>query len=98
MKESARRCARQDLVGGGRARELKLLGLLPFEVEVRAAEVAVRSRGLVHGVAQLEVVHDAARAQVEVLIDDLEDLRVRDGTGAIRGDVDGKGGGNSDGV
>ena len=63
---------------GGSAERVGLVGLLPGEVAVVAAEVAVRGGLRVDRAAQVEVAHDRGRAQVEVLADEL--LDPRDGT------------------
>ena len=84
-----------NLVAAG---ELELDGGFPGEVEVVATEVSVRSSGLVDGVAELEGVHEDTRAQVKVVVDDLQKLFLRKGTSAVRVDVDGEGSSNTDGV
>src|SRR5690606_507682 len=63
-----------------------------------AAEVAVGGGGLVHRVHQVQHLDDAVRTQVEVLADQLLDLRVRDAAGAEGGDRDRGGFGHADGV
>src|SRR6201987_2793993 len=70
---------RSGQVGGGRlqprglAEEVGLVGLLPGEVRVVAAEVAVGGGLLVDGAVELQVVAKRAGAQVEVLCDQLQD-------------------------
>merc|ERR1712023_400634 len=58
------------------------LGLLPGEVGVVTAKVTTAGRLPVDGAQQLEVADDAARAEVKVLLHNLEDLLVGDGAGA----------------
>src|SRR5688500_837263 len=55
------------------AQEIGLVGLLPREVVVVAAEVAVRRGLLVDRPVQVEVLAERARPQVEVLVDELGD-------------------------
>ena len=59
-----------------RGLQRELFGLLPSEVRVVAAEVAVRRRELENGLPELEIAHDAARAEVKVCLDDLNKLGV----------------------
>src|SRR4051812_25483296 len=59
-----------------------LVRLLPCEVVVLTAEVAVGRGLLVDRTVQVEVVAEGARAQVEVLIYELNDLGARDLLGA----------------
>src|SRR3954453_12815637 len=56
----------------------RLVRLLPCEVVVLTAEVAVGRSLLVDRTVQVEVVAEGARAQVEVLIYELNDLRAGD--------------------
>src|SRR3954451_22398906 len=69
---------------GGRAQLFGLVRLLPREVVVVTAEVTVRRRLLVDRTVQLEVLAERTRAQVEVLIDQLQDLRAADLLGPER--------------
>ena len=69
---------------GGFAQRIRLVDPLPGEVVVVAAEVAVRGGLRVDRPAQVEVAQDRARAQVEVLLDQLLDPRHRDVLGAER--------------
>src|SRR5438270_13699463 len=69
---------------GGLAQLRGLVGLLPREVVVLAAEVAVRGGLLVDRPVQLELLAERARAQVELLADELGDLRAADLLGAER--------------
>ena len=62
---------------GGGSEGVRLVRPLPREVVVRAAEVAVRGRLRVDRAPQVEVAEDRARAQVEVLPDELLDARGR---------------------
>jgi len=80
--------------------ELEGLHHLPGEVGVVTAKVAVGG-GLDEPVAaflQVEVDGDHAGPEVEVLLDDLEDLLVRDAPGAVRVDEHGQGLRHADGV
>src|SRR4051794_15273198 len=63
---------------GGRPQLGRLVALLPGEVVVLAAEVAVGRRLLVDRAVQLEVRADRAGPQVEVLVDELEDPAAAD--------------------
>src|SRR6266850_2964218 len=56
---------------------LHAIGALPGEVGLRAAEVPIGGRLLVDGPAQVEVLDDARRREVEVAADQLLELRVR---------------------
>src|SRR5688500_10255421 len=69
---------------GGFAQDGRLVGLLPREVVVLAAEVTVGRRLLVDRPVQLQVLAEGARAQVEVLLDQLEDARAADRPGPVR--------------
>src|ERR1700758_1543904 len=79
---------RSGQVGGGRlqprglAEEVGLVGLLPGEVRVVAAEVAVGGGLLVDGAVELQVVAKRAGAEIEVLADQLEDARPADPLGS----------------
>ena len=75
---------------------LELLGLLPGE-DV-PAEVAVGGGLLEDGRLQLEVLDDAAGAEVEVLVDDLHELLLALGGGAVVHHGHGEGLGNADSV
>lgn len=72
----------------------QVLGGFPGEVRVVAAEVAVRSRLLEDGLSQLQVAEQTARAEVEVVVDDLHKVLVGLAgaglAGAVRVNVDGK--------
>ena len=59
---------------GGVGQRGGLVGLLPGEVVVVAAEVAVGGGLLVDRAVQVELLAEGARAQVEVLVDELGDL------------------------
>ena len=82
---SARRRRRRQ--PGGGAQRVGLVGALPREVVVLAAEVAVGGGLLVDRAVQLEVLAEGARAQVEVLVDELGDLRAADLLGPERLDI-----------
>src|SRR5688572_31882035 len=66
----------------------RLVGLLPRELGLLAAEVAVGRGLLVDRAQQVEHLDDALRTQVEHLVDDLGDLVVRDDAGALGVDRD----------
>ena len=83
---AARTCALED----------ELLGLLPGELA--ASKVAVRGGLVVDRLPQVELLDDHARAQVKVLLDDLDELRVALAAGAVRVDVDGQRLGDTDDV
>jgi hypothetical protein len=80
--------------------EYEFLGLLPCEVRVVSAEVAVCGGLLVDGSQQVEFLNDVAWAEVEVLLNSLDEVLISAATldGAIRFDVDGEGVGETDGV
>ena len=59
---------------GGLAEAVGVVGALPGEVGVRAAEVPVRRGLLVDRPAQVEPLDDRRRAQVEVLLDEAREL------------------------
>src|SRR5487761_782360 len=63
---------------GGCAQRVGLVGPLPREVAVVAAEVAVRRRLRIDRPAQVEVAQDRRGAQVEMLLDERLDLQRRD--------------------
>src|SRR5215218_1044005 len=69
---------------GGRAQRVGLVGALPREVVVLASEVTVRGGLLVDRAVQPQVLAERARAQVEVLVDELRDLRAADLLGPER--------------
>src|SRR6476620_9309808 len=73
---------------GGLAQLLGLVGALPREVVVLAAEVPVGGGLLVDRAVQVQRVAEGARAQVEVLVDELLDLAAADLLGAERLDHD----------
>src|SRR5258707_15784224 len=50
----------------------------PWRIDIGAAKVAKRSRGLIDGPAQVQFLNDASRSQVKMLIDQADDLFVRD--------------------
>ena len=68
----------------GRTQRFGFVRLLPRQVEVGPAEVAVRRGLLVDRAAQVEVVDDRRRTQIEVRADEFGDLLFRDHAGAER--------------
>src|SRR5260221_6713874 len=50
----------------------------PGRINIGAAKVAKRGRGLINGLAQVQFLDDASRAQVKMLIDQADDLLVGD--------------------
>ena len=62
---------------GGGAQRGRLVGPLPREVVVLPPEVTVRRGLLIDRAVQTEVLPERARPQIEVLADQLEDLRPR---------------------
>jgi hypothetical protein len=66
------------LQSGLSAKLVGLIGALPGEAVTGAAEVTVRRGLLVNRAAQLEVAQDGTRAQVEVLVHQLDDRRPGD--------------------
>lgn len=76
----------------------ELLRLLPSEGGIVTAEVTVSSSGQVNWAAQVQVADDATDTKVEVVIDNLEQVLITLGGGAVRVDKDGEGGSNTDGV
>src|SRR5205807_5652310 len=67
-----------------RAQRVGLVGALPREVAVFAAEVAVRRGVRVDRPPQIEIAEDRRRPQVEVLADERLDLRNGDRLGPER--------------
>src|SRR5437868_6830032 len=67
---------------GSLTQRRRLIRLLPGEVVVLAAEVAVGRRLLVDRTVQVEVLAEGARPQVEVIVYERDDLRARDALGA----------------
>src|SRR5688572_32283880 len=82
----------------GTLQVVDLGGLLPAQLLVAPAEVAVGGGALVDRPAQLEVAQDGGRAEVEHLADGLADLRGVDGLGAERLDQQRHRVGDADGV
>lgn len=82
--------------------EGQVLGCLPREVRVFAAEVSVGGGLLEDGPAELQVAHEASGTEVEVVVDDLNNLLVGlAGARLSRAegiDVDGQGVRNADRV
>src|ERR1700694_2810440 len=62
--------------------QVRLVGSLPRQVEVSAAEVAVGRRLLVDGPAEVQLPDDLQRAEVEMLLDQLLDFGDRHPLGA----------------
>ena len=60
---------------GSRAQGVGLVRLLPGEVVVLAAKVAVGRRLLEDRPVQVEVLAEGARPQIEVIVDQVGDLR-----------------------
>src|ERR1051326_3943531 len=60
------------------------VGALPGELRLVAAEVPERRRLLVNRPAQVELLHDAARSELEVAAHDLGDLLFRNPAGTLR--------------
>src|SRR3979409_1202392 len=83
---------------GGLAQRSGLVGALPREVVVLAAEVPVGSGLLVDRAVQVQRLAEGAGAQVEVLVDEREDLPAADLLGAEGLDHDRDGMGDADGV
>src|SRR6476659_8393289 len=69
---------------GGLAKRVGLVGALPREVAVVAAEVAVRGGLRVDRAPKVEVAEDRGRSQVEVVVHEILDLRDRDRLGPER--------------
>lgn len=76
--------------------ESELLGLLPGELG--AAEVTVRRSGLVDGLEKVQVADDRSGAEVEVVLDDLDNLAIRLLAGVVCVDEDRQRLGNTDGI
>ena len=78
----------------------ELLGLLPGEVGVGSAEVAVLGGLLVDGSEKVELLDNVAGAEVEVLLHDGDEVLISETlfSGAVGLDVDGEGVGEADGV
>ena len=72
------------------------LGLLPGEDF--SSEVTVSSRLLKDGVLELEVLDDAAGSEVEILLDNLHELLLALGAGAVVKHGDRQGLGHADGI
>src|SRR5207253_2962366 len=68
------------------SQRVRLVGLLPGEIVVVPAEVAVGRGLLVDGPMQAQVLPERAGTEVEVLADQLQDLRARHPLGAERVD------------
>jgi len=77
---------------------LELLGGLPGEVGVVASKVAVAAGLGVDGALEVKLADEASSAHVKVLLDELDDLLLRDLGSAVGLDVDGDGGRDSDSV
>ena len=80
--------------------ENELLGLLPGEVGVSPAEVAVLGRLLVDRSEEVEFLNDVARAEVEVLANDADEVLISKAIlhCAVGLDVNGERVGETDGV
>lgn len=68
--------SRNPTLHPGVSLESEFLRLLPSEVRVLATEVTVDSSLLEDRPTQLQVTHQAARAEVEVIVDDIHHLLV----------------------
>src|SRR5262245_7322001 len=62
----------------------RLVGAFPGELRLAAAEVAERRRLLVDRLAEVELLHDAARRQLEMIPHDLRDLLLGNPAAAFR--------------
>ena len=78
--------------------KLELLGLLPEELLLVSAKVAVGGGLVVDRGSEVEGSHEHAGAQVEVVLDDLRELGVGLDAGAVGVDEDRQGLGDADGV
>src|SRR5258708_6186752 len=87
-KRGARRLDGGFPAPGGTGERLGEIGLLPREVELGPAEVAVRGCLPVYRPAHAEALDDLLRAEVEVFIDEPADHLVVDGASAERLDVE----------
>ena len=90
----------RHLIKRKRSLEDDLLGLLPGEVGVSSAEVAVLSGLLVNRSQEVELLDDVAWAEVEVLLNNADEVLIGKTLlhGAVGLDVDGEGVGKTDGV
>src|SRR6202047_640000 len=77
-----------ELEAGDLAQHRRAAGVLPGEVLLVAAEMAVRRGLAIDRPAQIEIADDAGRAHREVLADQRLDAPVRDGAGAEAVGVD----------
>src|SRR5947207_14023753 len=89
---------RNELEVECRLEVVELVGDLPGELLVAAAEVTVGGGALVDRPAQVEVADDGRRPEVEDVLDSLLDLGGIDGLGAERLDHDRDGPGHAEGV
>ena len=94
---SGRGAHRHGLEAGGLAQLGGVVGALPGELRLGAAEVAAVAVA-VDRPAQVEVLDDPARREREVLADQALDLAVGNGAGAVGVDVDADRLGDADGV
>jgi len=74
------------------------LGGLPSEIGVIATEVTIARRLEINGTSELEVANEAARAEVEIRLDDFEELAIADGARAVGIDVNRKRQCNANGI
>src|SRR6266850_515023 len=72
------------LKAGVRLERRRFVGPLPRELRLGAAEMAERGRLLVDRPAQIQLVDDPARRELEVRADDPGDLFLRDPASAFR--------------
>jgi hypothetical protein len=75
-----------------------LLGVLPGEVLIITTEVTIRSGLKVDGTSELKIAHQTSRAEIEVLLNDLEEFAIRFGTSTIRINEYGEGMRNTDSI
>src|SRR5262249_48685964 len=81
-----------------RLQRCRLVGTLPGELRFRSPEMTEGRRLLVNRAAQIELLHDAARRELEVRADDLGDLLFRNSSGAFGVDHPRPGIGDADGM
>ena len=74
------------------------VGVLPGQIHVGAAEVAIGGSLLVDGAAEIQVLDDLGRAHVEAIVDDGGELLLVQHAGAVGVHQNGDGVGHADGV
>jgi hypothetical protein len=79
---------------------LQLEGLrgLPLEVGIIATKVTIRSSLVVDGAAKVKLAHDASRAEIKVVVDDLEEISIGLLTSAVGVNENGQRLSDTDGV